>query len=152
MTRTHRIAYAPAESPPQDRITSHFRVAEFAQHARHGFESEPYPARWVNSRLRPLCELLEQIREVCGGRAVRVTSGYRSPAYNRVIKGARASQHVQGRAADIVVAGLSARRVHDLVLAAYRRGELPALGGLGSYAGFTHVDVRPSQRLAHWRG
>ena len=99
---------------------------------------------------------LEAIRAVTG--PLRVLSGYRTEAYNRRVGGARASQHVQGRAADIYSATLSPGQIHDRVLELYRAGELPYLGGLGYYGpstkgvGFVHVDVRPGTRLARWDG
>ena len=98
-----------------------------------------------------MCETLEVIRVELGV-SVTVLSGYRSPAYNKKIGGARASQHMEGHAADIKAKGLSAAKVHAAVLKLYNEDKLPHLGGLGSYPGFTHVDVRPGERLARWTG
>src|SRR5687767_13424867 len=97
------------------RVTAHFDSTEFAQKGAHGFPGEPYPGHWIPPRLLPLCNELEVLREVLA-RPIRILSGYRSEAYNRRIGGARLSQHVQGKAADIAVAGVSAKRIHDLVL------------------------------------
>ena len=99
----------------------------------------------------PLCETLEVLRAALG-RPITILSGFRTAAYNRRIGGARASQHVEGRAADIVVKGLSATAVHAKLLELHAVGKLPRLGGLGAYHGFTHVDVRPGDRLARWGG
>lgn len=134
------------------RLTKHFSVEEFAQPARHGFfHPAPYPKGWIESRLRPLCEALEVLRAELGGKPVRVLSGYRSALYNRQIGGARKSQHVQGRAADITVDGISAEKVHAATLKLYREGRLK-IGGLGLYPSFVHIDVRPRKTLARWRG
>ncbi len=132
-------------------ISRNFSAAEFKQPARHGFEAEPYPAEWRVPRLMPLCMTLETIREALGGRAIRILSGYRTAEYNRKIGGARNSQHVQGRAADFVVKGLDPRFVHDTVLGLYNVGRI-AIGGLGLYPGFTHIDTRQGARLARWKG
>jgi len=128
------------------RITQHFRSEEFD--CRDG---TAYPARWIESRLRPLCEQLELIRAELGGRGISITSGFRTPEYNRSIGGARASQHMDGRAADFVVAGRTPQIVHDRVLAMYN-AELLEIGGLGLYPRFTHIDVRQGDRLARWGG
>jgi len=138
------------------RITPHFALGEFGQGSNYGFQPRPYPARWIRTRLTPLCEILEILRAELGGRSITVASGWRSEAYNRAIPpngGARFSQHVQGRAADIVVRGVSAKRVHATLLRLHREGKI-LLGGLGAYHGFTHLDVRPSRktRLARWGG
>lgn len=131
-------------------VTPHFAVEEFAQRARHGFPSAPYPEEWVESRLRPLAEVLEVIRTALGGAPIRVISGYRTPAYNARIGGAPRSRHMEGDAADIKVAGWAAHKVHDAVLELHE-GQKINIGGLGRYATFTHVDVRPGP-LARWGG
>lgn len=137
------------------KVTPHFSVSEFARRPRPeaGFpQGAPYPPEWVQGRLRPLCEALEVIRAALGGRAVKVGSGYRDEAYNKAIGGARASQHMAGRAADVTVAGVNARNVHNVVLSLCMEGKLPMVKGLGRYEKFTHVDVRPGTKLVRWSG
>lgn len=50
--------------------------------------------------------------------------------------------------------GFDAELVHKTILRMYKQGELPALGGLGLYASWVHVDIRHDgkKRLAQWRG
>jgi uncharacterized protein YcbK (DUF882 family) len=132
------------------KISQHFSRAEFSQRARHGQPAMPYPAEWIADRLRPLCAALEVLRAEVG-RPLVVVSGYRSQAYNRAIGGARASQHVTGRAADVRCAGLSAVDLHAAALTLYRAGALK-VGGLGLYSGFVHLDVRDTPRLVRWSG
>lgn len=130
------------------KVTPHFSVAEFG--CRDG---SPYPPAWIASRLRPLCEALEVLRTALGT-SLRISSGFRSAAYNARIGGARHSQHVEGRAADVVADGASAAHVHATALRLYREGKL-TVGGLGSYPSFTHLDVRPTSvrgALARWSG
>ena len=69
--------------------------------------------------------LLQCIREHFG-KAVTITSGYRTAAHNAAVGGAKSSQHLLGRAADIQVAGVS---VEDV--AAYAESLLPGWGGVG---------------------
>lgn len=136
-------------------VTPHFTLAEFGRprRVRNGkvFEAAEYPLDWVPTRLVPLCLILEKLREQLKA-PIKIGSGYRDPAYNAAIGGARASQHMAGRAADITVKGVSAAKVHATVLRLYNEKKLPALGGLGQYPGFIHVDVRPTNRLVRWGG
>lgn len=67
---------------------------------------------------------------------VTVTSGCRCADHNRKVGGARNSQHVLARAADIKVSGVSPGQVASWVEKAY-----PA-ASVGRYQSFTHVDTR----------
>lgn len=98
-----------------------------------------------------LTVVLQCIREHFG-KAVVITSGYRTPAHNAAVGGAKSSQHLLGRAADIRVQGVS---VEDV--AAYAESLMPDWGGVGRYpakagraAGWVHVDTRADK--ARWRG
>ena len=90
-----------------------------------------------------LVELLERIRTAACG-AVTVNSGYRTASYNQKVGGARASQHLLGKAADIQVADTTVEAV-----AAYAESLMPDWGGVGRYPvksgrakGWVHVDTR----------
>lgn len=74
---------------------------------------------------------------------VIITSGYRCVNYNRSIGGRLQSQHVKGKAVDIVVKNTSSRAVYDFLDDLF-----PDSLGLGYYPNFTHVDIRP--RKARW--
>ena len=89
-----------------------------------------------------LTVLLQAIREHFG-KAVVITSGYRTATHSGV---------VGGRAADIQVQGVS---VEDV--AAYAESLMPAWGGVGRYPvkagrakGWVHVDTRPNK--SRWVG
>lgn len=95
--------------------------------------------------------LLQCIREHFG-KPVVITSGYRTAAHNAKVGGAKSSQHLLGRAADIRVQGIS---VEDV--AAYAESLMPDWGGVGRYpvktgrtTGWVHVDTRADK--ARWRG
>ncbi len=80
------------------------------------------------------------------GKKIVVTSGYRSPKHNRRVNGARRSQHMGCKAADIIVPD-----VDRFAVAAYVRS-LPGRGGVGTYChtAAIHVDVGP-KRDWNWR-
>ena len=93
-----------------------------------------------------LTVVLQCIREHFG-KPVVITSGYRTAAHNAVVGGAKSSQHLLGRAADIRVPGVS---VEDV--AAYAESLMPDRGGVGRYpvkagrvAGWVHVDTRANK-------
>lgn len=93
--------------------------------------------------------LLQCIREHFG-KAVTITSGYRTPTHNAKVGGSKSSQHLLGRAADIRVQGVS---VEDV--AAYAESLMPGWGGVGRYpkdaahprrkTGWVHIDTRPNK-------
>ena len=73
-----------------------------------------------------------------------ITSGYRSPAYNRSIRkkgalAAKASLHQYGMAADLIMEGVPSRRIWQFV-------KKLGFGGAGYYHGQTvHLDVGPAR-------
>lgn len=96
--------------------------------------------------LKPsLVRVLKKVERHYGQRVV-VTSGYRSPAYNRRARGARNSLHMYCAAADIQVEGVT-----KWELAKYLRS-MPGRGGVGTYCHTksVHVDVGP-ERDWNWR-
>lgn len=75
---------------------------------RHGLNNEPDNA--VIENLKFLCEnLIQPIRDKFG--VVIVSSGYRSPAVNRMAGGSSTSQHVLGQAADLKFVGTDKLKV-----------------------------------------
>lgn len=77
---------------------------------------------------------------------VLITSGYRSPAHNKRVRGAKRSQHMACAAADIQVQGVSKWEV------ARHLRSLPGRGGVGTYCHTEsiHVDIGP-ERDWNWR-
>ena len=121
-------------SDGKKQLSSHFRVGEFA--CKDGAEAVLIAPRLVM--------ILETIR-VHFGKAVRVHSGYRTPAYNKKVGGKPHSQHTLGTAADISIPGVPPQKVAD-----FARSLMPDWGGVGVYKTFTHIDVR--EKRADWKG
>ena len=95
-----------------------------------------------------LAENLQILRDKIG-LPITVISGYRSPKYNRKIGGARKSQHMTAKAADIIVRGMKPDDVRDKILSLIKEGKM-ATGGVGRYTTFTHYDTRGWN--ARWSG
>lgn len=76
------------------------------------------------------------------GKTISVNSGYRSPAYNKSVGGAKSSYHTKGLAADIDMTGWSDAEKQRAV------AELAAMG-VGGFVTYTnspnmlHIDMRP---------
>lgn len=133
-------AYSRAKNGA-DKLSPNFRVREFA--CKDG--SDPI---FVDEEL---VSILQKIREHFG-KALIITSGYRTPAHNKTCGGAAYSQHLYGRAADFKIAGVGPDTV-----AAYAEQLLPGRGGIGVYppkagraTGWVHIDTRPEK--SRWRG
>ena len=90
----------------------------------------------IDSALPPI---LQQIRDHFNA-PVHINSAYRTPAYNAKVGGVSNSYHVKGMAADIVVSGVSSKRVAQYA-------ETLNCGGIGWYEGkkFVHIDTRPKR-------
>ena len=101
-------------------------------------------------------EVLENVKKLDGylqilrdylGKAIKINSGYRSPAHNKKINGKPKSIHLLGLAADIVVSGMSPKEVFKEVEKLQQEGKLPE-GGLSAYDTFLHIDFRGKK--ARW--
>lgn len=131
-----------------ERPSAHLSWAELGCH-----DGTPYPAVYTDRAL-VLAREFEVVRDRCGQQPIVILSGYRTPAWNRKVGGARQSQHVEGRALDLrPPSGLTVAAFHVLILAWARDG-LSQIRGVGRYdrQGFVHIDIRPSVRLVRWDG
>lgn len=111
-------------------LSEHFRVREFR--SKDGADTILISDELV--------KVLEAIRSYFG-KPITITSGYRTPAHNREVGGAKGSQHVKGTAADIKVKGIPTWAVAGYLEANYRNC------GIGYYSTWVHVDTRGYRAL-----
>lgn len=121
-------AYSKAKDGNK-KVSTNFRVREFA--CSDG--SDPI---FISPKL---VTILQKIRTHFG-KAVTITSAYRTPTHNKAVGGTTYSQHLYGMAADIKVSGVSPKKVAE-----YAEKVLPNTGGIGIYDTFTHIDVRATK-------
>lgn len=84
-------------------ITTHFTLEELTASqtaVRRGLDNTPTPEALAN--LKQVAATLELVRYEFGA-PVLVSSGYRSPAVNAAVGGAKDSAHMEGRAADFSI-------------------------------------------------
>lgn len=102
-------------------------------------DSTPVPEDLECNAHRVLANL-QVLREDIGA-PIHINSGYRTPAYNKAVGGARNSQHLKATACDITTKALTPKQLHARILKLIAAGKMHN-GGLGLYPGFVHYDVR----------
>lgn len=113
-------------------------------------DGTPYPNAYVvDERVFKLAKAFEDIRRIWD-RPIIVVSAYRTSAWNRQVGGARNSQHLHGRALDLLPPrGVALREFYEVIR---DEANLFKITGIGLYTTFVHIDTRPGTRLAVWRG
>jgi hypothetical protein len=84
-------------------LSPHFSLEEFIMSqtaSRAGLDNTPDARILVN--LRRTANYMEYVREMLGGKAILISSGYRSPAVNRAVGGVPDSAHMLGHAVDFI--------------------------------------------------
>lgn len=127
-------------------VTPNFALSEFVVSdtaARLGIDNTP-PAM-VEANLRNvLIPAMQQIRDLLMF-PVMIKSGYRSPKLNAAVRGASASDHVTGHAADFVCPAYgSPRAVCERLLELQHRIKFDQLINEGG--GWIHVSFSPRRR------
>lgn len=89
-----------------------------------------------------LQEAYRRLLEVYGGTLPAIKSGYRDPATNKSVGGAKGSQHLHGNAIDWATSGMSQEERLNFLNAARQAG----FQGFGGYSsGNVHTDVGPAR-------
>lgn len=86
----------------------HFKLEEFTRSATaEKFNIDNTPNEYtVNNLNKLVTNILDPLRKALGS-PIKVTSGYRSKKLNSAVNGVKNSQHMSGKAADIVPIGKS---------------------------------------------
>jgi zinc D-Ala-D-Ala carboxypeptidase len=92
--------------------------------------------------LKALCMyVLQPLRDEVG-RAIQITSGFRSERVNAAVGGASTSQHKLGEAADIKISGLTPKQVCETII----RLGLPFDQLICEFNSWVHVSYGPKNR------
>lgn len=115
-----------------DQLTPFFRRSEFECGCGCGFDVVDVELLSVLMALRDHYQSPVVINSAC-----------RCKRYNTAIRGSEKSQHLVGKAADIVVTGVQPSEVQERLRVWY-----PDKYGIGHHVAWTHIDVRPT--IAEW--
>lgn len=115
------------------KLTKNFSLSEFASH-----DGAPTPPEVVEN-LKELAKELQVLRDYLNT-PLKINSGYRSPAHNKAVGGAKFSQHLLGKAADISSNKYTPDQIYAAVKLLQKEGKI-RIGGIGRYNSFLHVDI-----------
>ena len=139
------LALSPIETidtkeNPNPNLTENFRLKDF--HVGCGDE---IPKEYLDN-LCLLAQNLQVIRDQIK-KPIRIISGYRSPRCNKRVRGAKKSQHMKAKAADIRVRGMSMKRLKRTIEKLIKEKKI-LQGGVGIYRSHVHYDIRGNK--ARW--
>ena len=127
-------------------MTPHFTLAELTHTDHRTLDNTPNAGELAN--LQRLAEFLETVKTTLGGKAVMISSAYRSKAVNDAVGSRDTSQHRQGLACDFKVPGMIPDAVVRTIIAAklpydqiIREFSDPVAGG-----GWTHISISDKPR------
>jgi uncharacterized protein YcbK (DUF882 family) len=121
-------------------LTKDFSLAEFACHDGSETPAEVIP------NLHELAKNLQALRAFFN-KPIIILSGYRSPSWNKQVHGAPHSQHMLGKAADIICPAISMEALKSAIELEIKRGNMKQ-GGIGIYDTWVHYDIRGTE--ARW--
>jgi len=121
-------------------MTKNFNKSEFESKCGSEMPEEVY------HNVVKVANQLQYLRDYLK-KPIKINSAYRSPEHNAKVGGVPKSQHLLGKAADIVVKGMPTEIVHAYIEDAISDGEM-LQGGLGLYDTFVHYDIRGTK--ARW--
>ena len=122
------------------KLTKNFNKSEFECSCNCEMPKE------VLDNVKILARQLQAIRTI-SEQPIQINSAYRCPKKNKAIGGVSNSQHILGKAADIVIKEHTAEETYEL-LDELMHYKTILQGGLGKYNSFTHYDIRGTE--ARW--
>jgi uncharacterized protein YcbK (DUF882 family) len=112
------------------KISQHFARSEFACQCGTCPQSQD-PTVDVT-----LINILEELRRHFNT-PITVTSAMRCKSHNSSVGGSVFSKHLEGKASDVLLKGVTPEKVYDYLVERY-----PDSYGFGKYETFTHIDSR----------
>ena len=94
----------------------------------------------LKSNCEELLENLQTLRDIIE-EPIEIISGYRTKESNENVGGVVKSQHLYGKAADIVCNKYNSLQIYLIILKLITVGKMKK-GGLGLYDKFVHYDIR----------
>ncbi len=115
-------------------VTKNFKLSELEF-------SDQVPTELIANAVE-LLQNLQVIRDHFQ-KPIIIISGYRSPTRNEAVGGAKKSQHMEAKAADIKINGIPTQELYSRIDKLMSQGKIK-VGGLGFYPdqGFVHYDIR----------
>lgn len=133
-------------------ITTNFSIREFAS---PDTDLIPVPVIeniiTVAHQLQILRDTLQVTLQPSEEIPIHVNSGFRTAEHNASLKNASpTSQHLQGKAADIWVPGVTPLELYNIIRVLMNERRM-LLGGLGLYDTFVHYDIRGVRAIWDFR-
>ena len=116
-------------------LSPHFTLEELTVTDHREFNNEPNDHEKNN--LKRVAELLEQVKELLGGKPIMVNSGFRSKQVNDAVGSSDRSQHRVGAACDFRVPGLTP----DQIVKAVITSDIPFDQIIREFDRWTHISV-----------
>jgi len=116
-------------------LSVHFTLEELTHTDHREFDNTPNPAETAN--LIRLAGLLEDVKQLLGGKPIMVNSAFRSKAVNDAVGSKDSSQHRIGCAADIRIPQMTPDEVVRAIIAA----DLPFDQIIREFDRWTHISV-----------
>ncbi len=117
---------------PQMVLAPHFKT--------RGSTRNSLPPRYMWSRIAKPLRVIDSLSSRMNASVRELLSIYRSPSYNRAVRGRSLSQHMENRAIDVKFHNASPSTVAAHARRMRREGHFK--GGVGRYSSFTHIDTR----------
>jgi len=114
------------------KLTNNFNLNEFN---KHNFPLTETILRNIQELAKNLQVLRDEVKK-----AIKITSGYRDPSFNKKIGGATQSRHITGQAADLKIEGYTPKQVAAIIEKLIASGKMKQ-GGLGIYSTWIHYDT-----------
>ena len=119
-------------------ITPRMVMAPHFKSRRGTHNSLPPKKLW--KKIGPTLKVIDKLCDEIGLPIKEIVSAYRSPEYNKAVRGKSRSYHMSNQALDVTFCKTSPWRVAKA--AKQLRDRRVFSGGIGRYRGFVHIDTR----------